>query len=341
MSCNDSDDISLSLSSESGIAQEMDYSSWTRRQPSGQRTGVFDLYRCLGYDLPNASLPEQIIFNSQSTKDQPNTLAEYMCSVQQGIDYCEISDPLQIEKLFPSPSNRAWKEQLRRIVIFSVKPTDGNDKSVAMLIMGLNTRRPFDAEYRVFVELIQRHMMTGIAGVLLFTEEIRRAQALASLNRRKNTELKNLLAARTQELRKSEATFTRMAEVCPAGLFDAVGGKITFVNDAWYTLSGHPRELSVDSWADTVHSEDRAKAISTWNEAMKGNLVSAEIRFGQHWAMIVAKGSFDEQGVVNVNGYITDISGRKKYEELLQTRIHEAAELKRQQENCKVNSYIA
>lgn len=72
------------------------------------------------------------------------------------------------------------------------------------MVLGLNTRRLYDQDAEQFVELLRRQLVAGMAGVMLFEEELRRTQSLAALNLRKNEELNILLDARTKELRATE-----------------------------------------------------------------------------------------------------------------------------------------
>jgi GAF domain-containing protein len=100
--------------------------------------------------------------------------------------------------------------------------------------LALSSRRPYDENYSLFVELLARQIATSLSNVQLLEEEIRRVQELAEIDRRKGEELQVALAQRTKELHASQGFMGRLAEICPVGIFVSdASGNITFVNDTW------------------------------------------------------------------------------------------------------------
>jgi hypothetical protein len=96
-----------------------------------------------------------------------------------------------------------------------------DDALRAIVVIGLNPRRPVDAAYKVFLELFQAQVSHGITSIRLIREEVRRARFFAALVKRKNDELHQLLEAKTEDLRSSELRFLRMAEDSPLGIWMA------------------------------------------------------------------------------------------------------------------------
>ena len=62
----------------------------------------------------------------------------------------------------------------------------------ARLVVGLNPRRPFDDQYRVFVDLVADQFRTGLANAHAYEEEKRRAETLAELDRAKTAFFSNV-----------------------------------------------------------------------------------------------------------------------------------------------------
>ncbi|RZU77131.1 PAS domain S-box-containing protein [Micromonospora kangleipakensis] len=71
-------------------------------------------------------------------------------------------------------------------------PEPGAAAPTAVLIAGLNPRRPVDADYRAFVDLLAGHIGTALAGARAYQAEHRRAEALAELDAAKSAFFANV-----------------------------------------------------------------------------------------------------------------------------------------------------
>jgi PAS domain S-box-containing protein len=60
------------------------------------------------------------------------------------------------------------------------------------LVVGLNARRPFDEQYRAFLDLVAGQLATAIAGARAYEEEKKRAEALAEVDRVKTAFFSNV-----------------------------------------------------------------------------------------------------------------------------------------------------
>ena len=60
------------------------------------------------------------------------------------------------------------------------------------LVVGLNPRRPFDDQYRAFLDLVADQLGTALANARAYEEERQRAEALAALDRAKTTFFSNV-----------------------------------------------------------------------------------------------------------------------------------------------------
>ncbi|KAH8742304.1 hypothetical protein F5883DRAFT_671880 [Diaporthe sp. PMI_573] len=241
---------------------------------------------------------------------------------------------------------RGFGDPSRNIVVFPVHPTTG-DTVVGFVVMGINPRRPYNDDYRLFVNLMCRQLATSMASVVLFEEEIKRGQQAARLAALDRQQLSIQLRLRTQEAVESEYKFTRLAEFAPVGIFIAnAEGNINFCNDSWWEISRHPRTInSINTWMESVLPVDRPTIEAAWRRLIdeKVSIVQefrfkARREFNGHpidtWALMSAYPEKDSDGAVKaVFGVITDISQQKWAEAFQNQRREEAVELKRQQEN--------
>ncbi|KAK5992816.1 Hybrid signal transduction histidine kinase K-like protein [Cladobotryum mycophilum] len=242
---------------------------------------------------------------------------------------------------------RGFGDPCRMIVIFPVIPTTTAEAVTGFIVLGLNPRRPYDDDYRLFIHLLSRQLATSMASVVLFEEEIRRGQRAAQLAALDRQELSKQLWQRTQEANELEYKFTRMAEFAPVGMFIANGqGHINYCNDMWWQISRHSRSEEIgDAWMDSVRAEDRSTLEATWRRLLEEKVtISVEFRFNcsqeygdntiDTWVLMSAFPEKHPDGsLMSIFGCITDISSQKWAEKVQSERREEAVELKRQQEN--------
>ncbi|KAF3902963.1 hypothetical protein ABW20_dc0102057 [Dactylellina cionopaga] len=231
-----------------------------------------------------------------------------------------------------------------------VCPINANSETpLGFLVLGINPRRPFDEDYRLFIQLLTRQLTTSVASVVLYEEEIRRAQRAARLAALDRVELSHQLALKSKEAEHSELKFTRMAEFAPVGIFIAdFQGKINYYNDMFSEISCHPKELDVSRWLESVHPADAAKTEANWTEVINGKKRKTwEFRWktpwmlpnhlgeqSDRWTLLSASPELDADGMLlGVFGSITNISETKFAEDLQKRRVEEVVELKRQQDN--------
>lgn len=241
---------------------------------------------------------------------------------------------------------RGFGDPSRTVVVFPIYPTTG-DSVVGFIVLGVNPRRPYNDDYRLFISLLSRQLATSMASVVLFEEEIKRGQQAARIAALDRQQLSQQLRLRTQEAVESEYKFTRMAEFAPVGIFIAnAQGHINFCNDSWWEISRHPRTVnSIKTWMDSIIPEDRLVVKAAWRKLLDEKLsITQEFRFKaareaeghpiETWALMSAYPEKDASGSVKaIFGCITDISQQKWAEAFQKQRREEAMELKRQQEN--------
>ncbi|ODA76078.1 hypothetical protein RJ55_08361 [Drechmeria coniospora] len=242
---------------------------------------------------------------------------------------------------------RGFGDPCRTIVVFPVVPTTTKEAVTGFIVLGVNPRRPYDDNYKLFIHLLSRQLATSMASVVLFEEEIRRGQRAARLAALDRQELSMQLSLRTQEASDSEFRFTRMAEFAPVGMFIAdTQGHINYCNDMWWQISRHSRyDETKLAWMNSVRDEDRDSLEAAWKKLLDEKVtIAVEFRFKHSqrngdrtidtWVLMSAFPEKTPEGnLKSIFGCITDISSQKWAEKVQNERREEAVELKRQQEN--------
>lgn len=128
-----------------------------------------------------------------------------------------------------------------------------------------------------------------------------------------------------RDLRESEQRFQTLTRVSPVGIFRTdLDGNTTFVNQTWCQIAGLSAEEAMGTgWIKAVHPDDKAMLAENWGTATLTRTNSvADYRFVHLdgsivWVMGQAVPEMDaENQVIGYVGTITDITTRKKMEDL-------------------------
>ncbi|KAG6038677.1 hypothetical protein E4U41_003888 [Claviceps citrina] len=249
---------------------------------------------------------------------------------------------------------RGFGDACRHLVVFPINPIAAWYEATyprGFVVLGVNPRRPYDEDYKLFVHLLMRQLATSLASVVLFEEEVRRSAKAARLAAIDRENLSMQLQIRTQEAVESEYRFSRLAEFAPVGIFIAdFNGCFRYCNDMWWQIS---RQNRVEDFGNTtkhayihnVKDEDRPKLQAAWDKMLvTKSTMSIEFRFKcsqrigdgimDTWVLMSAyPDSHQSDNKESIFGCITDISMQKRAEQVQSDRRREAVELKRQQEN--------
>jgi signal transduction histidine kinase/DNA-binding response OmpR family regulator len=90
-----------------------------------------------------------------------------------------------------SMSAEPWSEIIRTALVIPVR-AGGSETLVGLLLAGVSTRRPLDAGYRTFLELVAAHIGTTISAAREYEKERARAETLAELDRAKTAFFSNV-----------------------------------------------------------------------------------------------------------------------------------------------------
>ena len=86
-------------------------------------------------------------------------------------------------------SSRARSQNWSRTLSIA---SSSQEAQAARLVVGLNPKRPFDDQYRAFVDLVADQFGTALANARAYEQERQRAEALAELDRAKTTFFSNV-----------------------------------------------------------------------------------------------------------------------------------------------------
>ncbi|KAK7550432.1 hypothetical protein IWX49DRAFT_556445 [Phyllosticta citricarpa] len=276
-----------------------------------------------------------------------------------------VEDGTLPESLVQGIESRAWHEPCDAVVISPIRPTTGHaltrDTAVGFLVIGLNSHRPYDEEYRTFINLLNRQITTSMASVLLLEEETKRGRTIAEQAAYDQFKIEELLRVRTQELEQSELQLKHFADGVPTGIFvleftpDNMAGTYRYRNEKWFELTGDTRE-DTGSWRSPIwqlmHPDDVPGTQVEWRKLMEEKTeVSFEFRIPRSKVNRVPKPPVDESfpctwilccafSIVTEDGWLrsivgsaTDITAVKWAEGIQKRRMEDALEAKRQQEN--------
>ncbi|KAJ2905684.1 hypothetical protein MKZ38_004759 [Zalerion maritima] len=174
---------------------------------------------------------------------------------------------------------RGFGDACRAAVICPIRPTK-EENVMGLLFLGLNPRRPYDNDYQQYISLLNQKLTTSLASTVLLEEETRRRRNVAEQAAYDQAILKKELASKQQEANESMQRFSAVAEFVPIGMcFGDTEGNISYANDAWYRITGHPR-MSVEKggFLRCVVEEDQPKFSSAYAELEDSDTAEFEFR---------------------------------------------------------------
>ncbi|KAF3923833.1 hypothetical protein ABW21_db0203935 [Orbilia brochopaga] len=242
----------------------------------------------------------------------------------------------------------SFGDPVEAVAVCPIYSHSAADEISGFLVLGLNTRRLWNDDYKLFVQLLVQQLSSTLSASFFFEAEVRRSENLARIAAMEKIILSNQLAAKTIEAKANEYRFKRLIEVMPVGIYmcDA-NAKVTYVNDAWREITAMPKDIDLTTWIDYVHPEDRDVLLAEINSISELTVepVANTIRWvtpyttkdGQvmeRWTHGLTQVELAEDGsLIGYLGVTMNISEQKLREQTQKKRLDEAEELKRQQNN--------
>ena len=245
------------------------------------------------------------------------------------------------ESLMEGITWRGYGDQCKEAIIFPVRPTNG-ELVCAFLVIGVQPRRAYDEEYSAFAAMLNRQLATSLASVMLFEDEMKRSRNAAELAQVQREQLSRELALQTSRMR-------RMTELSPLGMYlFSPEGMLLEANDRYYELTGHAREgFGEFSFLGVMADESVEPCQGMWEELMATKTTcTRELKLRNphfqprdpdgnpidFWVLASSSPEIGPNGdIMSIMGSITDISQFRWAASLHETRLREAEETKRQQ----------
>lgn len=277
--------------------------------------------------------------------------------------YCSIQEDTLSSHLMEGLYSKTFQDPCSSIVILPIFPTTGHashrNTALGFIVLGLNTRRPFDDGYQQFIKVLRRQLTTSLASVLLLEEEIRNGRTIAEQAALDQKLLEERLSARTQELEARSLQLKHFTDSAGVGISvlefgpDFPKGRYAYRNDKWWELTSGDKEIEETIpvgetliW-QRIHKEDLDLTRRHWQNLMtnrenyvltfriaKSADANPEIEEDYRWLLAYSLSVLDDDGkMISCITSLTDISSQKAAEATQKRLASEAIQAKQQQEN--------
>jgi len=248
---------------------------------------------------------------------------------------------------FEDVENRAFGDPCYAFVVIPVQIYD--DSVIGYLIVGLNTRRPYDAEYQEWIEVYANLIGASAASVALYEEEVRERKHQEDQATKDREALSAEVAVLAQEasgVTEKLQNFHEIAGALGLGYFEyGVDGKLLHANvsaQGWWTESnadagqeaffyqtGHSKDFSnvgPFSFREYIHPHDDDLVMEQWHKLVGGQSTTFEIRWRNPrtdsskeddgrdclWTLTACMPIIEHGKVTGIFGCNTDICAQKE-----------------------------
>jgi PAS domain-containing protein len=160
---------------------------------------------------------------------------------------------------------RGFGDPCRAAAICAVNPMSSDqmssdDNILGFLVIGLNSRTPYNDDYRQFILVASRLLSTSLTSILLHEEEISRRERMIARAETMKIQLTEQLLITQKEVERNNLKFQRFAERADIGIFIIdMDGVYTYRNDAWYGIfQTSDREMELDAAWDKLIDDEYA-----------------------------------------------------------------------------------
>lgn len=200
------------------------------------------------------------------------------------------------------------------------------DEFFGFLVLGLNTRRPYDAEFKQFIRHLVRILAEIAVAVVARESESLSAKRAALLNAAEKTKL----AEENQEITIRNRRLWDFFQLIDVGTFECdLECNVLQANDAYWHLTGRRTGIEAQDkrvWWQCLHPDDLSESKDRWQKVLLGVAQKGAIRVlkprtgvnanGPHsdvqWLLIMSMPLFDSEGKVTaVSGCVVDIQAQK------------------------------
>ncbi|KAF1944026.1 hypothetical protein EJ02DRAFT_399475 [Clathrospora elynae] len=188
------------------------------------------------------------------------------------------------DSLFTDVEQRAFGDPCRAFIVIPVKISD--ETITGYLIIALNTRRPYDAEYQDWIQVFSKFLGASAASLALHEKELRNRrredEQAAKLHEALNAEVAVLTQEASDNARKLQ-NFHDLTNEVGLGYFEFnTSGKLIHANETFFAQTGHRRDLASAppfSYLERIHERDRNLSWVKWHDLVDGNPTTFEMRW--------------------------------------------------------------
>ncbi|KAK9762744.1 hypothetical protein K7432_011228 [Basidiobolus ranarum] len=145
-----------------------------------QSNDIFQLVETVGISNSHIAAPRKVCLSESEDNHPWRRIFDQVMKTKAVVLIDNLSE------LFDDLPTRGWDEPVRMAVAC---PIVGNDQDgiLGMLLMGLNSRRSYDEDYKTFIELLSRQTGTVLATIRAYEDQVNRVEALAAIDRAKTS----------------------------------------------------------------------------------------------------------------------------------------------------------
>jgi signal transduction histidine kinase len=235
--------------------------------------------------------------------------------------------PAITEAIMEPDSTRGFGDQPRIAALLPIESIAGKGVN-AVLIVGTNTRRPYDADCEAFLRDLGRSVSSMLASLILNNEQKKRVG----------------------EALQAEKRAVSMLEASPVGAcLIARDGVMLYANSSFATITSFEYDAVPFSWLDMMLDESAKRAKRSFDNVVeRGQEVTLELVLKKPWLFtdpVTGEDVIDQTHILvsalleRLGGeeycisVVTDISYQKWMESLHDKRRQQALDMKRAQEN--------
>lgn len=213
---------------------------------------------------------------------------------------CREEDGILPVSLYTDLEKRGFGDPLKVFLVLPIRTYDNT--VVGFLLMGLNTRRPYDDEYKDWIDVFANLLGASAASVALHEEDTRnrkRQEEQAARDREALNAEVATLAKEASHAAEKLRNLNGIADQVGLGYFEiGVDGMLVHANvslqvaacqrqlicgwDTYFAQTGHRRDFSFCqpfAFKDCVHQDDIAMVENQWNILLGGEPATFEVRW--------------------------------------------------------------
>ncbi|KAG9191068.1 hypothetical protein G6011_09156 [Alternaria panax] len=232
----------------------------------------------IGYRPSHPAIPQHLDLESDLG------LACAMCdSVRDGtaLSYQE-EDGILPSSLYHDLEQRAFGDPLKGFLVAPIR-TYG-ETILGYLLVGLNTRRPYDDEYKDWIKVFLNLLGASAASLALHEEELHQHEHQEAQAERDRAALNAEVANLTQEashIAEKLRNFHDMADEVGLGYFEIdINGILIHANETYFTQTGHRRDILEAppfAYKEYVFEGDIPMIEDQWKVLLSGEPATFEI----------------------------------------------------------------